>query len=816
MAKDYNIKISIDSAGAISSIDGVTKALDKTGEAADNTEKQIKELASSLRTLDPKTKQWQDLAKQYQELGGNAKVLNGGLKDLKTTLASTDPNTEEWKQLNATYIQLGGSVEELTSQRLSNLKTQMDGLAPDSEQYKKLADEFTNLGGKIEPVVTPVKSLKTQIKELQNELLSGRIPEGSKEFEEMTTRLTELKDKAADFREEIGAKTGSQLEQTTQGFGLMRERLSNLDFVGAAESAKQFSTTLKNFSWKDVVGGFRAMKTAILEASAAMLSNPIIATLAVIALAIAGVVMAFKLNEKNVQESTDKMLANIDRLAEERKRQEKLELAAAQGNAQKVYEAKMSAMRAEKADNAKKILEILEQEKTGTKMTEDQFKQLTDARKRNADLQVEIEIAKIDRINALNQAAFDLERQFQQVGMTEREKAVDDLNNKFEDQRKKLVELGATQEQLATLELVQQDEQRKLNAQFAKEDAEKGKAAKDKKKADAKEIADALKEAKQTQMNEEIAMEEDLTERIRRAKMSDKDIRIEAIRDEYFTLIENAKDLGMDYVALEKEMQKKITDIQQEGVKERQQLQTQMMLDAIAEEEQYFQMSLDAGKTEHELKLQQLEEQYFAEKTMMEQYQIDTTDLTKKYEQNKTLIEMEERQRRVDQQVEWANMSINLLTSLSDLGEQQTEQGRKKAFKRNKALQIAQATADTYASATKAYGSQLVVGDVTSPVRASIAAGIAVATGLANIAKISKTQYEGGSTTTPSGGGGGSMGGGTGETTGTTNSSAQFNPLVTNFINNRPEQITPAYVLAGDVASATEARDKVENLARIK
>lgn len=816
MAKEYQVKISIDSAGAISSIDGVTKAIDKTGEAADDTNKQIKQLATSLRTLDPKTKQWQDLAKQYQELGGNAKVLNGGLKDLRNTLANTDPNTDEWKQLNSVYLQLGGSVESLTSQRLSVLKTQMDGLAPDSEQYKKLADEFTNLGGKIEPVVQPVKTLKQQIKELQNELLSGRIPEGSKEFEEMSTRLTELKDKAADFNEEIGARTGSQLEQTSQGMGLMQDRLRNLDFVGAAESAKSFASTLKNFSWKDVVGGFKAMKTAMLEASAAMLANPIVATLAVIAIAIAGVVMAFKLNEKNIQESTDRMLAEIDRIAEERKRQEKLELASAQGNAQQVYEAKMKALRAEKADNAKKILEILEQEKTGTKMTEEQYTQLTNARKRNADLQVDIEIAKIERINALNQAAFDLERQFNQVGMSERDKARDDLKNKFADQEKKLIEMGATQEMLGQLNAVQNEEQRKLEKQFAKEDAEKGKAAKEKKKADAKEIADALKEAKQTQMMEEIAMEEDLTERIRKAKMSDKDIRIEAIRDEYFTLIENAKTLGYDYVALEKEMQKKITDIQQEGAKERKDLQTQMMLDAIAEEEQYFQLGQDAGKTEHELKLQQLEEQYFNEKTMMEQYHQDTTDLTKKYEQNKTLIEMEERQRRVDQQVEWANMSINLLTSLSDLGEQKTEQGRKKAFKRNKALQIAQATADTYASATKAYGSQLVVGDVTSPVRASIAAGVAVATGLANIAKIAKTQYEGGNTTTPSGGGGGSMGGG--ETSGTTNSPSApaFNPLVTNFINNRPDQITPAYVLAGDVASATEARDKVENLARIK
>jgi hypothetical protein len=381
-----------------------------------------------------------------------------------------------------------------------------------------------------------------------------------------------------------------------------------------------------------------------------------------------------------------------------------------------------------------------------------------------------------------------------------------------------LIELGATQEMLGQLNAVRNEEERKLNAQFAKEDADKGKAAKDKKKADAKEIADALKAAKETQMNEEIAMEEDLTERIRRAKMSDKDIRIEAIRDEYFTLIENAKTLGLDYVALETDMQKKITEIQKEGEKERIEAQKAKDKELADARKEALKIASDAGKSEYELKLQQLDEQFKLEKAMIEKHQGDVTALTAKYEQNRTMIEMEERQKRVDQQVEWATMGINLLTSLSEIGEGKTEQSRKKAFKRNKALQIAQATADTYASATKAYGSQLVVGDVTSPVRATIAAGVAVAAGLANVAKIAKTQYDGGSTSTPSGGGGGggSMGSGGGETTGTTNSSAQFNPLVTDFINNRPDQITPAYVLAGDVASATEAREKVENLARIK
>ncbi len=45
---------------------------------------------------------------------------------------------------------------------------------------------------------------------------------------------------------------------------------------------------------------------------------------------------------------------------------------------------------------------------------------------------------------------------------------------------------------------------------------------------------------------------------------------------------------------------------------------------------------------------------------------------------------------------------------------------------------------------------------------------------------------------------------------------AQFNPLASSFLQERPEQLTPrAYVLAGDVASQQEVRIKVEDLARI-
>lgn len=67
----------------------------------------------------------------------------------------------------------------------------------------------------------------------------------------------------------------------------------------------------------------------------------------------------------------------------------------------------------------------------------------------------------------------------------------------------------------------------------------------------------------------------------------------------------------------------------------------------------------------------------------------------------------------------------------------------KKRFEQQKAIQIAQALVETYRSAFLAYGSQLVIGDPTSPIRAQIAQGVALAAGLANIAIIARQQYTG-------------------------------------------------------------------------
>jgi len=70
------------------------------------------------------------------------------------------------------------------------------------------------------------------------------------------------------------------------------------------------------------------------------------------------------------------------------------------------------------------------------------------------------------------------------------------------------------------------------------------------------------------------------------------------------------------------------------------------------------------------------------------------------------------------------------------------EQIEKKRFKVMKAVRIAMALVDTASSVIKAYGSQLVVGDPTSLIRAQLAAGLAAAAGAAQVAMIARQKFQ--------------------------------------------------------------------------
>jgi hypothetical protein len=105
--------------------------------------------------------------------------------------------------------------------------------------------------------------------------------------------------------------------------------------------------------------------------------------------------------------------------------------------------------------------------------------------------------------------------------------------------------------------------------------------------------------------------------------------------------------------------------------------------------------------------------------------------------------------------------ALRAIGSLANTFAKDTEESQKKAFKINKAVGIAQTLIQTYQSAQGAYLSQLSIPTPDAPVRAQIAAGVATAVGLANVAAIAaqKFQFSGTSAPSPSGGLGGGIGG---------------------------------------------------------
>jgi hypothetical protein len=148
-----------------------------------------------------------------------------------------------------------------------------------------------------------------------------------------------------------------------------------------------------------------------------------------------------------------------------------------------------------------------------------------------------------------------------------------------------------------------------------------------------------------------------------------------------------------------------------------------------------------------------------------------------------------------------AQFAADSLAAISDLVGKDTVAG--------KALAIAATTVSTYLSAQKAYESQFKpLAIVDSPVRGAIAAGIAVATGLANVKKIMSVQVPG------KGGGGGSM-----PSAGSI--PAPIIPQVATTtinqgqVNQLASATSRAFVLESDVSGNQERIERLNRAARI-
>lgn len=202
--------------------------------------------------------------------------------------------------------------------------------------------------------------------------------------------------------------------------------------------------------------------------------------------------------------------------------------------------------------------------------------------------------------------------------------------------------------------------------------------------------------------------------------------------------------------------------------------------------------------SEGELKLAKLTTQYEADQLLYKDNKEILKALDIKYSKDKEDLENQELAKKRERTKKGIDMAMSALSILNDafqMSAGKSEKDQRKAFKAQKAFNLASALTNTYLAVTGA----LTAGG--NPIKLAtgtqfVEAGIAAATGAIQVAKIAKTQFEGGGSSAGGGGGGGA--------TAPTMSAPQFNVVGQSGVNQLAslnQQPIQAYVVSGQVTS---------------
>lgn len=142
-------------------------------------------------------------------------------------------------------------------------------------------DSIGNLSNEIDKTNTSLTDLKKQLKAAKDE--AARFDEGSVGFIEATARAGALKDKINEVNEATAAFAGgSKMEVFGNTLGGVTNKLRDLDFSGAAASAKNLVAQSKGLTFKEGIKGVKDLGSTFLSLGKALLLNPIFLIAAVI------------------------------------------------------------------------------------------------------------------------------------------------------------------------------------------------------------------------------------------------------------------------------------------------------------------------------------------------------------------------------------------------------------------------------------------------------------------------------------------------------------------------------------------------------
>ena len=714
---------------------------------------------------------------------------------------------------------------------------------------EEINQELQTVNNSTEKLEKSTKTLAQQYKALKKE--QDQYDPGTEKFNQLSMKMGELKDRMNDAADAVKGNTGPAIEGMSNSFGLMGEQLSNLDFEGLTQSINLFSGNLARVDTKALAGGLKAAFNAGIAGAKALAitlwQNPIFLLVGILI-----AVISYWEELSDFVTGKSKMLENLKKQAETLKAQEQeltrqlaLQKALGAGAAQ-ILRTELDMLKNKQAQ-AETAMKIAYAEKDRAAFLDAQQAQLSAIN--------ELELRKV-KINADAQALLDKIRSgtddqynkqlLQNQAFSEYKKATEEIGvlQQLNNERAKQVnqdiqaaQAAGNKELLKKLQLEKQSlYNQNVSLQNNKDEIwNAGQAAKDEVKTEEELKAIEERKAKAAErkskaeadskkLKEDILAIEQRMAEVQRASMDEQE-------QELFTMFERQKVEEQTFIKAKKSADElaqlratheaefaaltaKYDQIEQDKAdeklaKENEQAQERLHekqlelveLQAIidAADEANFQSGL--SKQEQELMAQQ--DYYFQLKTQAEAAGLDATALVE--EQARKENEIKEKYRKEDEAnrmaniqagFEMASLGLDALMSLNEAAAKGDEASQRKAFNRNKLMQKAQATIAMAAGIVQQLG---VPQDQLTGMNFAKAAAVAAA-GVANIVKINQTQFNG------SGAGAGGNGN-LNAPTGTANAPAvDFSGA--NMQTNAPGT-TETYVLAGNVANALEARQKI-------
>ena len=689
MAEQIDIKLNIQG----DSIKAFREELKKTKKELDNT-------------TDPKKAE--KLSKSFEE--GKNKLVDYN-KQLRETKKATDSAVKSNTDLNATFEDIYGDVKPLSS-RLGELEDRMYEMALAGEAN---SEEFRTL---------------------------------QKEAVRMRKTIIEV-DKQVDILAD------------NQGFSVFGDGLADvgtslmrLDFETASKQASSLANAAKSISFGSAIKSIKQLGSVFLNLGKALLTNPLFLIAAIVAAIIAAivklmdelgflttifeavgaaigwVVQQFKdfLDWLGLTSYAEKDAAEASAKAAE-KRARAYEEATARITAALDHEIRMAELAGKDTEalERKKVIRLRDTNKAQLRALKARYK--AEKRKGELDYKELAALAKSvrDKRAEYKQSLRDVEYFYAQ---TEKERA-DAIKKQKEQAAEELAQLEADRKQ--RFEDYKAYRNTRIEIEREIQDAE------------LELMQDGFdKQQKEIQLNYDRLIED--------AKLNE-----ELTQSERARLIEL---YGKQRIQAEKEIQRQIREAEQASNKEAEELEKQRKQDFLTELEAWQEEQYQLSLTDQEREITAVQDKYFRLLEMARQHGEDTAALEEA--QKKQIAAINDKYRQAEERKEEAKtandkalanqkvqLALDSMTAINGLVQafaKDDEKSAKRAFNVNKAFGIAQAVVST----AQAIVAQLAVPQDALTGANFVKAGIAAATGAAQIATIAKQKFE------PSSGGSGS------------------------------------------------------------